>query len=74
MAGGGQPLGDDVRELVGRDSGVVAAMIWIKPFSPSAARVLRSSSSIASSGSVCRHSGCCAASAFTRSIANTIWK
>ena len=52
----------------------VAATICRKPFSPSAASALRSSSSTALNGCFFFQSGCRGASAFTRSIANMIWK
>src|SRR6266496_4842753 len=52
----------------------VAAIISSNPFSPPAKAAFMSSPRKEANGSLVFHSGCCGASAFTRSMANRNWK
>ncbi|MFH0352589.1 MAG: hypothetical protein ACHBMF_11800 [Chromatiales bacterium] len=52
----------------------VAAIIAIAPFSPAAATAFISPLSSEANGSFVFHSGCCGASALTRSKRNSPWK
>jgi hypothetical protein len=73
MFRGGDPLLHRAGEFVGGEPACVAAMIASTPFSPAAATPAMSPLRTEANGSFVFHSGCCGASAFTRSKANMTW-